>query len=285
MSSLAIYGNEFHGYLSNGLAPEFFQYRLLAEGDSWMDRSSTFHTSLLQKLAQEMDRRGHEVLIINVAVFGDTIRRMGEQAQDEFGLWVNTQFDRWRFDGVLLSAGGNDYIDAARDPGPGQGILKDLRNGPDPGDGALCIKQDAVQRLRDQYMNPNFDRIYDTIQSSRHANVPCFLNYYDAPTARPAPAFDGGRSWLFDAYGTNGIPEHLWPGLTGEIFRSLGVTIDGWIKNRQNLHAVPTVGTLSPAQPGTTGSSGDWLNEIHPNAEGWEKLAVKWCDAMLPILP
>jgi len=115
--------------------------------------------------------------------------------------------------------------------------------------------------------------------------VPCFLNKYDTPTARPAPAFNGGRPWLFEAYRSNGIPEHVWPGLTDEIFRSLGVTIDGWAANRPSLCVVPTIGTLTPAQPDTAGSSGDWLNEIHPNAEGWEKLAVKWCNTMLPLLP
>ena len=75
MSSLVIYSNEFDGHLSNGLLPQRFKYRFLAEGDSWMDRSSMFETSLLQQLVQTMDARGEEVLIINLAMFGETLRR------------------------------------------------------------------------------------------------------------------------------------------------------------------------------------------------------------------
>jgi hypothetical protein len=115
MASLVIYGNEFEGHMENGLSPEFFKYRFLAEGDSWMDRSAMFHTSLLQSLAPAMDAVGDEVLIINVAMFGDTMRRVGDCARGDFRLWVNTQFN-WKFDAILLSAGGNDFIDAAATP-------------------------------------------------------------------------------------------------------------------------------------------------------------------------
>ena len=40
MSNPVIYANEFAGHLNNGLAPDSFKYRILAEGDSWMDRSA-----------------------------------------------------------------------------------------------------------------------------------------------------------------------------------------------------------------------------------------------------
>ena len=39
---------------------------------------------------------------------------------------------------------------------------------------------------------------------------------------------------------------------------------------------VPTDGVLTPSTAGTTGSDADWLNEIHPNASGWRKLAKVW---------
>ncbi len=283
MSSLVIYGNEFDGQLENGLSPEFFKYRILAEGDSWMDRSAMFHTSLLQSLAPAMDATGDEVLIINLAMFGDTMRRIGDCAGADFRLWVNTQFS-WKFDAILLSAGGNDFIDAARDPGPGQGILSDLALGPVPAMGRDCLKPAAVSALVNQYLNPSFAALYQVIQSSRHANVPIFLNNYDTPTARPAPAFAGGRSWLADSYAKNHIPNALWPDLTAAIFDQVQSTIAGWATGRGNLFLVPTRGTLVPAAEGTTGSDGDWLNEIHPNATGWDKLAVVWQQALRNVL-
>ncbi len=51
-----------------------------------------------------------------------------------------------------------------------------------------------------------------------------------------------------------------------------------------DLHCVPTSGTLDAAAPDATGSSGDWLNEIHPNAAGWEKLAGVWQKAIKQVL-
>jgi hypothetical protein len=115
--------------------------------------------------------------------------------------------------------------------------------------------------------------------------VPIFLNLYDTPVARNAPAFPGGRAWLYEAYRKNAIPPQLWPDLTGAIFAEVQSAVAGWASGRADLHCVPTTGTLVAADPAATGSSGDWLNEIHPNAAGWEKLAGVWQNAIKKILP
>jgi hypothetical protein len=47
---------------------------------------------------------------------------------------------------------------------------------------------------------------------------------------------------------------------------------------------VPTDGTLTPAAPGSTGDNGDWINEIHPNAAGWNKLAAVWQTAIQAVV-
>jgi hypothetical protein len=284
MSSLVIYANEFDGHLNNGLTPQSFKYRILAEGDSWMDRSAMFHTSLLQKLAPKMDAAGDDVLIINLSRFGDTMRRMGGCADGEFRLWIDTAF-AWKFDAILLSAGGNDFIDAARDPDAGKGILKDMAGAPLPVLGRDCLDRNAVDRLVDGYLAKGFAALYAEVQTSRHAGVPIFLNLYDTPVARNAPAFPGGRAWLYEAYRKNAIPPQLWPDLTGAIFAEVQSAVAGWASGRADLHCVLTTGTLVAADPAATGSSGDWLNEIHPNAAGWEKLAGVWQNAIKKILP
>lgn len=283
MSSLVLYGNEFDGHLNNGLTPQFFKYRILAEGDSWMDRSAMFHTSLLQKLAPKMDAAGDDVLIINLSRFGDTLRRIGACADGEFRQWIDTAF-AWKFDAVLLSAGGNDFIDAARDPDAGKGILKDMAGAPMPTLGRDCLERKAVDRLVDGYLTKGFAALYDEVQTSRHAGVPVFLNLYDTPVARNAPAFPGGRAWLCEAYRKNAIPPPLWPDLTDAIFAEVQRAVRGWAAGRADLHCVPTGGTLDAAAPDATGSSGDWLNEIHPNAAGWEKLAGVWQKAIKQVL-
>ena len=284
MSSIVMYGNEFHGHIENGLAPEQFKYRFLVEGDSWMDRSAMFHTSLLQCLAPEFDKAFEDVMFVNISMFGDTLRRMGDLAQDDFSNWLNTRFP-WKFDAILLSAGGNDFIDAARDPDPGVGILIDHAHRPLPAHGHQCVNRDAVGELIVRWMDPNFQRIYDVVQSSRfHADTPIFVNNYDVPTARNAPAFPGGKAWLYEAYNKNSIPPALWPDLTGSIFNDLQTTIAGWTFARPNVLTVPTDGVLSAAAEGSTGNSGDWLNEIHPNALGWRKLAKVWHTRIKQVL-
>lgn len=275
MSSLVMYSNEFDGHLQNGLVPNNFKYRFLAEGDSWMDRSSMFEGSLLQQLARTMDAAGDDVLIINLAMFGDTMRRIGDCVAGDFRMWLRTAFS-WEFDAILLSAGGNDFIDAAREPKPGQGILKDLAGAPIPATGHECIRRDSVTKLVTTYLDPNFALLYDQVQNSRHAGKPIFLNNYDTPTARNAPAFPGGRAWLSNAYTKNSIPANLWPDLTDSVFNDVQTTIAGWAIDRPNVFTVPTDGKLIPADPFAAGDSNDWLNEIHPNQGGWKKLARVW---------
>lgn len=285
MSSLVIYGNEFAGHIDNGLAPESFKYRFLVEGDSWMDRSAMFDTSLLQRLAPEMDANHESALFVNIAMFGDTLRRMGQSSNSDFVQWINTNFGSWKFDALLLSAGGNDFIDAARDPDAGKGILKNLARQPKPTLGRDCLDIAAVARLVDEWLNPNFTALYKVVQSSGLKDMPIFLNSYDTPTARHAPVFKNGRSWLCESYKKNQIPPDLWPDLTDAIFKAVVATVDGWAAGRNNVHVVPTTGTLIAAQPNTSASSGDWLNEIHPNKAGWEKLAKVWRVSIKKVFP
>lgn len=277
-SSLVVTPADYANRVGQGqLFPGEFRWRFLAEGDSWMDRSSVLQPSLPVYLAREFDRRGQSALIVNLARFGDTMRHIGSVVEGEFASWL----DFLHFDAIVLSAGGNDFIDAARDPGPGQGLLRDLRHATPPAQGRDCLRTDALASLVTDYLDPNFARLFDLLRAStKNAATPLLLNNYDTPTARHAPATPNGRSWLHEAYTANGIPEALWPDLTDAVFNDLQTTIAGWQIGRDGLFGVPTDGALTPAAPGSTGSSGDWLNEIHPNARGWKKLARVWADAL-----
>jgi hypothetical protein len=284
MTSKAIYGRDFDRALEQGLAPEQFKYRFLVEGDSWMDRSSLTQASLPLALAKAFDDAGESVLLINLSMFGDTMRRISECLNDEFAQWLNTPLG-WKFDALLFSAGGNDFIDAARDPDPGQGILRQVTSAQPAGAAADCFLPDAVGLLVTGFLDPNFGKLYGAVRSSRHEDIPIFLNSYDIPTARNAPAVAGRRAWLFDAYTKNNTPPQFWEDVTERIFIDVEATVQGWTQGRDHIIRVPTVGTLVPAAAGATGSSGDWLNEIHPNLAGWDKLAKVWRTAIKQVLP
>lgn len=284
MASKAIYGTDFEIELDQGLAPEQFKYRFLVEGDSWMDRSSLAQASLPLALAKTFDDDGESALFINLSRFGHTMRRISESLNDEFLQWINTPFG-WKFDALLFSAGGNDFIDAARDPDPGLGILRLVTDDAPAQDAADCFRPEAVATLVTEFLDPNFGKLYDTVRGSRHDDIPIFLNSYDIPTARNAPAVPGRRAWLFEAYTRNHTPPGLWEEVTERIFIDVEQAVEGWTRDRDRIFRVPTVGTLASAAEGATGSSGDWLNEIHPNRAGWAKLARVWRREIKPVLP
>lgn len=281
MPSVTVTGKEYLRNASKIEAQGPFTRRFLAEGDSWMDRSSATVPSLPWFLAEEMNRRHQTHLIINISTAGDTLRRITDVMQGEFAWWLN----QFAYDGVLFSAGGNDFIDASRDPPPGQGLLRDMAGQPLPAQPSDCVDPAALDTLVNTYLKPNFAAIYGAIRShSLNAATEIFLNGYDTPLARNAPAGFGVGPWLYTAYRKNSIDPVLWPGLTASLFAQIESTVQGWCVGRRQIHAVPTSGVLTPAQD-VAGSSGDWQNEIHPNRGGWRKLAKIWVPVINTHLP
>ncbi|MFT7771745.1 SGNH/GDSL hydrolase family protein [Roseateles sp.] len=255
-----------------------FEKTFLAEGDSWMDASAAVQGSLPYYLAEEFNRRGKTHLIINISTSGQTLQRISATMSGDYLWWLK----QLRYDAVLLSAGGNDFIDAARDEAAGEGLLRDMQGQPLPADGYECVRQEALRSLVDGFLNPNFAAMYDALRaSSRNAGTPLLLNCYDTPVARNAPAIPGlVGPWLWTAYRSNHIDPSLWPSLTQGLFRDIKAAVEGWAIGRTGVELMPTTGVLTPASPDATGSSGDWKNEIHPNARGWRKQASIWADRL-----
>jgi hypothetical protein len=255
-----------------------FKRTYLAEGDSWMDMSAWDQGSLPEYLARDFNRDGLNNLIVKIATAGHTLTRIVDMMNTDLVWWLQ----QIAFDGILFSAGGNDFIDAAVDPAPGQGLLVDCRSVAAPGTALGCIRPEALTALIG-YLDTNFATIYKAIRtSSRNADTPIYLNRYDTPTARDAPAIrDLSGPWLFTAYQKNGIPPALWPDLTGLLFAKIDAAISSWAAGREGVVLVATTDLLTKASPDSTGESGDWINEIHPNPAGWRKQAKAW-RAVLP---
>jgi hypothetical protein len=155
MPSKVMTGSEFSHELDLGLDLASYKYRFLVEGDSWMDRSSVLLGSLPMSLAGRFDAAGESALFINISTAGDTLRHIEHTMNGEFADWVERAFN-WPFDAILFSAAGNDFIDAARDPAPGQGILRDMAGaGPNP-QPVDCLDVDAIQHLVNQVLDPGF---------------------------------------------------------------------------------------------------------------------------------
>ena len=251
-----------------------FQRTFLAEGDSWMDASAWRQGSLPEFLAREYNKLGRTNLIVNISTSGHTLTRIVDMMNNDFVWWLKQA----TYDGILFSAGGNDFIDAARDAPPGNGLLQDLRGKPMPSKAYDCVRQVALKRLVEDYLNPNFEAIYKAIRrSKKNAHTAIYLNCYDTPTARDAPAIrDIAGPWLYTAYMNNGIAPSLWADLTEGLFGDIKKTIEAWAVGRTGVVVIPTTGLLQTADVGALGESGDWINEIHPNKSGWRKQVPAW---------
>lgn len=278
MTSVAIKGSRYR--VKPEEADNFgpFTRTFLAEGDSWMDASAWNQGSLPEFLARAYNNLGRTNLIVNISTSGHTLTRIVDMMNDDFIWWLEQR----TYDGILFSAGGNDFIDAALDAPPGQGLLHDMHGKLPPADGYDCVRQDALTALV-AYLDANFDRIHHALRNSqKNAGTKIYLNCYDTPVARDAPAFRNfAGPWLFAAYQKNSIDPSLWPSLTKGLFNDIRRTIEGWATGRSGVVAVPTTNLLTPAHPASTGDSFDWANEIHPNKSGWKKQAPAW----LGVLP
>jgi len=278
MTSVAIKGSRYRVKPEETDRRGPFSRTFLAEGDSWMDASAWNQGSLPEFMAREYNNLGRTNLILNISTSGHTLTRIVDMMNKDFVWWLNQQV----YDGILFSAGGNDFIDAARDTPPGQGLLYDMHGKPVPANGYACVRQDALKDLK-AYLDKNFEAIYQALRNSKkNAATPIYLNSYDTPVARDAPAFRNfSGPWLYTAYVNNGIDPSLWEDLTRGVFEDIKNTIQGWVAGRTGVVAVATTGRLDKADPNATGNSFDWVNEIHPNKNGWKKQVPAW----LAVLP
>lgn len=258
---------------------EFFDRHYLAEGDSWFTLAALPGGNLLQELHLQRSS-----LVINTASPGDTLSHIVEWRQNRpFVKLLSERKFAQKWDGVLLSAGGNDLIDAAisRD-----GILR--RPSPTATTAGECIHDENLELLK-RHLSFHLEQIIELRDARKSPNqgIPVFLHTYDYPTARPAPAKLVGvvgvsGPWLHRAYTEHHIPDALWSPLTEHLIDWLARLLQEL--KLPNVTVIDTRGTLERAAAGTTGDSGDWLNEIHANQGGRKKLAKRWAQDLHRIV-
>jgi len=269
---------------SSEFAPplEQFAYRFLAEGDSWFTIGSlnpAKNSNLLFEMAFE-----RSACAVNCAMPGDTLGHMAQMNADRdfYGLLKGRTARIW--DGLLLSCGGNDLIDALGVRGPGvaqdKRLLLEAAEWGDPGLGAARYLSDAGWQTFSRYVKANLDAMVAVRDAGPSQGAPIFLHGYAVPTPRPAGAGLGLGPWLYPSVVAYGIPEAdhaavarvLIQRLTGLLLACAGDTGRYPMLYFFDTTTVP----IDPAQPGSTGESGDWVNEIHLTWRGYEKLALPW---------
>lgn len=120
-------------------------------------------------------------------------------------------------------------------------------------------------------------KLRDTSEIEANRAIPIFYHTYGYPTPRNAPAFLMGP-WLCKAFKNMSIPQPYWSDLADALMNGLADTLRGFVNIGTNIKLVDTLANvpLVRASAGSTGSDGDWLNEIHLNNSGKDKVAREW---------
>lgn len=264
------------GFGEGCVSPPGGGWHMLAEGDSWFSFGSLGGNSLLNKLRFE-----RSTLVTATSKPGDTLSHVVDWWRDpNFSALIDGGSEgqrAWKFDAILLSGGGNDLIDAVNDQLVDQQLLRLFGPGsPLPATAADCVHEDAWQRF-ENYLRVNFASVSQLVaHSAENSGTPVFVHTYDYPTPNDAGALPGGKSWLLPAMVAHNIPPSLWQPLSDHLIQRLAGVVRSLPGALPNVHVIDTLNTLVRAAPGSTGQSNDWLNEIHPTAGGYAKLALKW---------
>jgi hypothetical protein len=255
--------------------PDSTEYgkRFLAEGDSWFSFNAVPHS------ANVLDQLRFDVpsIVFTLSKPGDTIKHMSTIASNpELKKYLQARNFASSWDAIFFSGGGNDLIDAVSD------IIVN-GNGTDPKN---WINTAALGRTLDTIMTG-----YAAVVAARdapgsvNAGKRIVVHTYDYPTPRNAAAdFLGCPAqgpWFWTRFQTLGVADRgLRSAITDYVLNQLAQTLLGLAARFQNFKVVDTRGVLIRAEPDTTANSNDWLNEIHPNSGGYQKIA----DQILPAL-
>jgi lysophospholipase L1-like esterase len=267
-----------------------FPTRFLVQGDSWFSFGALppWGTSnILQQITL-----GFDASAINCANPGRRLARMVDWKLDRNFLQLLAGKLACKWDGILLSGGGNDLIAAAAvlpvqaggvPVPPDQRLLLKPEEWLPPEHGAARYLSDAGWATFAAHLAPQFDAVLAQRDADINRNVPLFCHSYAYPTPRDAPASAMLHvgPWLYPSVMAYGIPQADWLGVgtalidrLATLLRQIVAGLNG--NGDRRVYLVETQQTLIPAQPGTTGPSNDWENEIHPTPGGYRKLAALW---------
>ncbi|CAD5371627.1 conserved hypothetical protein [Rubrivivax sp. A210] len=289
---------------SNNPPPlEGFGRRLLAEGDSWFTLGGL---NLLQNsnLLYELQVTT-TTIVVNCAYPGDTLVQMVAGINDaDFDRMLRKPNFASYWEAIVVSAGGNDLIAAAQLP------LVDQAGKPTPTEHRLLLTPAEAAKLNpkakgatryvsepgwqqlEQFLLANFRVLVARRDEGPSRGRPLLLHTYSVPTVWPVGTVGSKKGWLYPAFEAAGIPAAERQGVAEELFgrlRRLLLSLDAGSGHANALPAVrvfdsATAVVLQPPDTSKTGSSGDWVNEIHPNRSGYAKLGVAmgaWMEGVL----
>ena len=289
MKPLAVYTP---GQLFSNEPPDLSSlgYRFLAEGDSWFS-IGTLNPAKNSNLLFEMEF-SQWAGAVNCASPGDTLGRMCKMNCDPTftDLLLGRRARIW--DALLISCGGNDLIDAfgvgSNGVPPEKRLLLTQAEWGAPELGPARYLSDAGWQTFRNYMAANLDHLVALRDQGPSRGVPIFLHGYAYPTPRPSGAGLKLGPWLYPSALAYGVPEADYLPVAKLLigrFAELMAACAADTARYPNLHFFDSrTIAVDPAALGSTGVSGDWVNEIHLTWRGYEKIAVPWAASIEKVL-
>jgi len=251
----------------------------LAEGDSWFDiftPAPLHQPNLLNSL-----RVPWRSALVDISHVGDTAEAMstGRQAAHTRQL-----LDMFTFNALLLSAGGNDLKDAFID--------LFMRNAVAAARGDPSAKSDMdILDVETKAANDIIAKVCDSVAqwiglrdaSKLNHRTPVILHGYDYLQPRPAGArlsIDGlvvKGPWIYPVLKEKGASDDEMREKAHIVIDKFNKALSDRLDGMPGVYLLNTRNTLTLGAPGTDRESNDWMDEIHPTPEGFDKLAnAKW---------
>jgi hypothetical protein len=270
--------------ITSALLSAPFERSVYVEGDSWFDKFTPIPragTNLVEAI-----RTPFFTAAVDVSHIGDTAAEMvrGHQRQQTEAL-----FKLIGFDAILYSGGGNDlknlfaelYEHRARGSAP-QSLAGMVAQLEDPRSDAFF--DGVIAAIRE------FVALRDACPNARTRAAPILMHGYDFLQPRPAAGAVFGDAlkvagpWLYPSMKAAGLSDMRMAVMTRLVIDELNVRLQREIATLANVYVIDQRGLLEPAAAGSSGESGHWLDEIHPNAAGFERLTRNRWDVTLSSL-
>ncbi len=246
---------------------DYYEYRILAEGDSWFSSSGNPGSNLLFPM-----RFREPTVIVNCASSGNC-QRLATRAPGNIDFYhAISESHGSRWDAILLSCGAMHLIKNA-----GQ-IIRSTDDGAEPS--SYCDQarlQEQLQVIRASYRT--VIELRDGPNSSC-SGKPVIAHSYDWITPRNAPSrFFGiplSGAYLYKALSKAQIDPVHWNAISDYLIGRLRDTLLELSQGDDalpNFHVVTGQDTLKRADPSARGNSHDWSDEAHPTADGYKKLS------------
>lgn len=251
---------------------------IVVEGDSWFAYPKEWlifgpNSNVIDNIFTRLTGKGL-VNTLCIAANGHTAKEMlsGKQLQSL------TQLLKKRgalIELFLFSAGGNDVV--------GKKDLPPLLNQYSEGFSAAdCLKTDKFAAKLDD-ISSRYEKLI-SLRDNHAPNMNIICHTYDIlkPSEVGAEFLWGVevmKPWIYPHLVNKNIPEHLHIAIVKLLLEGFKERVEALQNQTQGFFVVDTHGTLEP------GKKADWINELHPTASGFKKIARKIYSKMKELHP